>query len=412
VNNNKKNSNSDAHNVSHAWQIWLAAGVGQILVILWMGHDLSVSRVTITAGLILSTTALALCSLHYNHRSAMNTALNHVQQHWEDELRASRAAAGIHGLDDLCLSITPILIRQIATARSQTQEAITALAQRFSNISERLASAVAASQQTAGGLTGNADGSAVHVLAASEQELTSLITSLESAQGARAAMLGEIRGLMRYTDELRNMIEEVAAIANQTNLLALNASIEAARAGETGRGFAVVADEVRNLSGVSSETAKRMADKIGAVNAAISNASQIAETTSIQDERSILHSQSVIRNVIHRFEHVTSRLAEASELLQVESSGIGNEVSEVLVSLQFQDRVNQILSHAQNSMEKLVGHLETALTKQHESGELQQIDSASWVRDMEISYATEEQRLNHRGKQSSQPVDMQDITFF
>jgi len=217
---------------------------------------------------------------------------------------------------------------------------------------------------------------------------------------------------MHYTDELRNMIEEVAAIANQTNLLALNASIEAARAGETGRGFAVVANEVRNLSGVSTDTAKKMAEKIGAVNTAISNASQIAEDTSIQDKRSIQNSETLIRTVIDRFARVTSRLSEASELLQTESSGIGEEVAEVLISLQFQDRVNQILCHAENSMEKLMKHLKGVRSEQRNTGELQRIDSAAWMKNMEITYATEEQRQNHHGEQQGKPADEQDITFF
>ena len=350
--------------------------------------------------------------IHTRYRRRIVAALSTAHAAWIHEQHELKAKIGVLGLDTLCLEITPILVRQIDTARNQTQEAITALTQRFSNISQRLAGAVAASQETAGGLTGNAEGSAVHVLTVSEQELTSLIASLESAQGARAAMLNEIRGLMRYTDELRGMIEEVAAIANQTNLLALNASIEAARAGETGRGFAVVADEVRNLSGVSSETAKKMADKIGAVNTAISNASQIAENTSIQDQQSIQESEALIHTVIERFERVTSRLAESSEMLQTESSGIGNEVTEVLISLQFQDRVNQILCHARDSMENLAEHLEETLARQRASGEVQPIDTAAWMKDMAITYATDEQRRNHRGNQEAETKSKQDITFF
>lgn len=394
------------------WLICLAVGLGGIIIILWLANNLDPGKVTAISAWLLSSSTIAAWSISYQHKSQMESAIFAAQQTWDEKLSASQASHGITGLDELCLSTTPILVRQLETARTQTQEAITALAKRFSNISERLSSAVAASQQTASGLSGNSEGSAVHVLAESERELTSLIATLESAQGARAAMLEEIRGLMQYTDELRDMIAEVAAIATQTNLLALNAAIEAARAGETGRGFAIVADEVRKLSGVSSETAKRMAEKIGAVNAAIGNASKIAENTSVQDNRSIQDSEALIRAVVERFEGVTTRLSESSALLQAESSGIGREVSEVLVSLQFQDRVSQILCHAQRSMEKMVQSLEQARAEQHQTGEPQRIDTAAWMKSMEISYATEEQRQNHRGDQQIHAAAEQEITYF
>jgi methyl-accepting chemotaxis protein len=398
--------------VKLVWLICLSFAAAETVSILWIVNVLTVSDGLYIVFLLLTAAAVAAWAIAKKQKSQVRSAIDAAQQVWEQRLNAARAAQGIGGLDELCLASTPILIRQIETARAQTQDAITSLAQQFSNISERLTNAVIASQQTANGLSGDTEGNAVQVLADSERELKSLITTLESAQGARAAMLDEIRGLTHYTDELRGMIAEVAAIATQTNLLALNASIEAARAGEAGHGFAVVATEVRNLSGVSSETAKKMAEKIGAVNTAIGNASQIAENTSIQDNQSIQDSEALIHRVVDRFARVTSRLTEASELLQIESKGIGDEIAEVLVSLQFQDRVNQILSHTQRSMEKMVRHLEQIRIKQHESKDPQHIDSAVLMKDMEISYATEEQRQNHHGNQQLRAAQGQDITFF
>ena len=391
------------------WLLILATFPVQIGIVIWLAHGIGAIRLTALNTILVCTTALTAWMFSFRRRSmTTSVALEPISSN----THGTDTFAGISGLDELCLSIAPILVRQIASARTQTQAAITDLASRFSGISARLASAVSTSQKTAGGTSDNEDGNAVEVLTQSENELTSLIRSLESAREARASMLSEIHGLIRYTDELRSMIEEVAAIANQTSLLALNASIEAARAGESGRGFAVVADEVRKLSGVSSETAKRMAEKITTVNVAISSASEIAENTSTQDKQSIQDSQTIISHVIERFERVTSRLTEASELLQVESSGIGNEVNEVLVSLQFQDRVNQILEHTQSNIEKLEKNLAEARAAQKTTGILQRIEPAAWMEEMEISYTTDEQRRNHHGDEKSQQADSGEVTFF
>lgn len=328
-----------------------------------------------------------------------------VARERDEAVEAAKRSAPVHGLDEVCKAATPIWSRQIEAARAQTEEAVVSLTESFSGLVRRLEASVATSRQIAGN-TG--EGGAVGALAQSEKDLLGLVSTLQDAQRSRDATLAEIRNLPSYTEELKQMASEVAAIASQTNLLALNAAIEAARAGEAGRGFAVVADEVRKLSMLSSDTGKKMSEKVGVISEAIHSASRISEESSQSDAEAISRSEQTIQGVLARFGEVTARLAGSSEMLQGESNGIRDQIAELLVALQFQDRVSQILNHVRANLEKLNQHLDECDAAGKDKC---QMDASAWLGEMELNYAMAEQRAIHHGAEAA-AAGGEDITFF
>ena len=344
------------------------------------------------------------------HHAAISRTVDCMRAQAE-EARCAAAKAGAVELEQVCEQALPIWSRQIETARVQTEDAVTALAARFSGLVDKLEAAVTASQNAAGGLAGAGDGSVLMILSQSETELTAVIRSLESALGSRSAMMEEVRKLTSYTRELEVMATAVAEIAEQTNLLALNAAIEAARAGDAGRGFAVVANEVRKLSDLSSNTGKKMEEKVGIINSSINSVFAVADKSAKEDAQSVSSSDAAIRNVLSRFHDVTDRLSGSAELMQKESVGIRNEISDVLISLQFQDRVSQILSHVRGNLDGLHGHLIQYQQERATQAQPKPIDAKGWLDEMELTYTTAEQRRNHQG--AAGPVlDKTEITFF
>ncbi|WP_148610785.1 methyl-accepting chemotaxis protein [Aeromonas sobria] len=348
-------------------------------------------------------------------------ASSHFHRHWqrnsaerEEPATTNTLARSIVGLEQVCEKALPIWSQQIENSRQQTEAAMIDLTQRFSGLANKLEEAVNASHLAAGELGDANSRGMAGVLSESQQQLNEVVAILHSAQANRDAMLAEIKSLTTYTIELNTMAMDVAKIASQTNLLALNAAIEAARAGEAGRGFAVVADEVRNLSRLSSETAQKMTEKVDTINTAIGRAFQIAENAAARDHASALNSEQTIEQVLTRFRHATDSLAESASLLQNESTEIHLEISNVIVSLQFQDRVSQILSHVRQNMESLSSHLVTSEQNSQAGGPIQ-IDANRWLAEMELSYATDEQRNIHHGRTTrsvkAQPSSA-DITFF
>jgi methyl-accepting chemotaxis protein len=344
-----------------------------------------------------------------SHTIQLNNSVARAQSQAESDELVRQEAATESGLEEICLKIVPIWSKQIETSRVQTEDAILALSGRFTGIYANLEAAVNASQSAAGDMVGSGAGGVLAVLDQSRAELTGVIDSLKASQHSRNEMLAQVRGLTQYTGELRAMAAEVAEIASRTNLLALNAAIEAARAGEAGRGFAVVADEVRKLSSLSSETGKNMSGKVDVINHAISSVFKIAENTSDQDLKSVANSEAAIQQVMDQFQNVTSHLTKSAQMLQQENNGIKHELADVLVSLQFQDRVSQILSQVRNNMNRLHQHLQQH--RQDGVSSSGNINAQEWLAEMETSYATQEQRLNHAGEKSGNVVN-QETTFF
>ena len=397
-----------------AW-LWMSplasggAGVAALLGVSWLGGAGVQFALAVAA-----FAALCAWGSAYRQRAALTQLARQAETLLEQTQQVLRQQNGIAGLEQICDKAAPIWVKQIETARSQTEEGITEVAARFAAIVERLQASAAASQQAAGG-DGAEGGCVVSVLSRSEADLVAVNRSMDVARRERAAMVQDVRKMIAYTADLKKMATDVEEISSQTNLLALNAAIEAARAGESGRGFAVVADEVRKLSNLSSDTGKKMAEKVNIINQAITAVIAVAERFSEEDTRSVAEAEKTIHKVLDNFKEVASGLSESSDMLRRESEGIRVEISDTLVYLQFQDRVSQILTHVRDNLDGLHTRLKQYAAERSGGGS-PAIDANAWLNEMALGYTTAEQRINHRndktGAASSATPNATEITFF
>lgn len=195
------------------------------------------------------------------------------------------------------------------------------------------------------------------MLEACEQDLKRLTQNFHGIMAQRNQVLTTMAGLDKAASGLRSMAADVALIARQTNLLSLNATIEAARAGESGRGFAVVAAEVRRLSAASGETGRRIGDQVGEFEAQV-HRTLTDTSSSVEDEQALIRgSEQTVTNVIDRVDGTVRSLHERAHELAERSAQVRNEVEQLMVAFQFQDRVKQILDQVIQSMERSIERL-------------------------------------------------------
>jgi methyl-accepting chemotaxis protein len=306
--------------------------------------------------------------------------------------------------------VVPVWKGHIESSRAQMETAINQLSDRFGGIVDKLDLALRAASMETTSIDDEANGF-LAIFSRSEKELGDILEAQKAAAAGMQRMMEKVQGLDSYIVELESMAGDVAQIAHQSNLLSLNAAIEAARAGELGRGFAVVAKEFRMLSNMSGETGKRIAEKVGVISAAIADACQVVHDSAEAREARAQSSQATISRVLSEFHEITGALQRSGSHLKKESVSIQNEVNQALVQLQFQDRVSQIMTQVNKSIDRLP----TILREQHdnymETHTLERLDSESLMMELQKSYVMADQHVIHQGGKVEK-ASTTDISFF
>jgi len=284
--------------------------------------------------------------------------------------------------------LLPLWVQNLGLVRQETDDAVTGLVLRFQALLAPLRSNHHADPQR----------EELESVQAASQQLYQVISTLESTQASRERFLDDVASFASHVDILGKLAEGVTRIASQTNLLALNATIEASRAGESGRGFAVVAEEVRALSKLAAQTGTQIDGKVKEISTTILASLNHARSLSAGEKEQILEATSRIGTVLEGFSCRTRNMESRLQAMRELGDSTAATIEQILVSLQFHDRVGQILSHVRQDMERL---------------QVEQMDAPetdAWIVRFQAGYSTNEQRGVSAAGGVNAAAD--DVTFF
>lgn len=303
-------------------------------------------------------------------------------------------------LPNLLHHVLPLWSAHVSSVKEQTEQAANELIRSFSSMVNEF-DAAGFGSVTDINQSKDADAT-ISLLQLCKKELTPVIDSLGTMIQSKDELLHCIRDLAASTNELNTMAQEVGQIAAQTNLLAINAAIEAARVGEHGRGFAVVAGEVRKLSQMSAETGRRMGERVKNVSSVMKTALATADRASVQDSKVLEISGAVVRDVLSHVE----TMGDSAAQMRAHGNIIRKDIEELLVSLQFQDRIAQMLDVVRGDISKL--HENVAFAGDDTELPLTQ----QWLEELQRTYTMHDEYQNHGGDSKASENQASEITFF
>jgi methyl-accepting chemotaxis protein len=279
-------------------------------------------------------------------------------------------------LPNLLHQVLPVWQHQIDSVKQQIDESMATLLHSLSSITD---------QFDAGGFRNDQTDDSHHtrqLLKQCDDKLQPVLVTMSEITASKALMVCDMDQLTSEAHQLSSLVDDVARIAQQTNLLAINAAIEAARAGDAGRGFAVVSSEVRRLSNDSADTAKRIAERIAEITRLMANISDTAAKSAEEDALVIAKSGDLVHEVLS---HVRE-MGDDSAAMIANARVIREDIEQLIVGMQFQDRVNQVIGVVEDDITRL----QTVLRD-----DVPLPPAGVWLDDLKKHYTMREQREAH-----------------
>lgn len=180
--------------------------------------------------------------------------------------------------------------------------------------------------------------------------LQGFVDTLGQVSAQSSGVIAKMEAMTDVVNQTFSLLGHVEMITKQTNLLSLNAFIEAARSGEAGRGFQVVATEMRNLSQSSAKMNEQIRNQVERSKKIVHETRDVVNQMAMRDMNSLVEAKDRADALFTKLDMMNQFISESLGQVSQVTQGIDRSVGLAVQSLQFEDIVGQLLTHADREL--------------------------------------------------------------
>ena len=315
-----------------------------------------------------------------------------INSHWakDENCKINAVASYTNELERLLLSISPILSLHVMDSRESTEQEIISLANRFAEMASTLQQIV---ESTDTSFEGESHFYLDSVINGSHDLLQSVLASLRLHHQIKYDIKDELQ-------QLSTDINSLSLVSTKMHTLYLKLLTLKTNENQASN-FDVI---IGNLASDVLEIDQQLSNKIHKIKTKVEATLNASDNFMQTNDLTLSQLEANIDRILSHLNLASNHYHDNVKALRNNAEQIRGEINEVLIALQFQDRVSQILTQVENNLLNLQKTIETIQQQgTNRDGNMLQVDAA--VEHIEENYKS----VN---SQHHMPHDSDDLTFF